>query len=84
MNPDDCGHRPCPDRQCRYALPAGRCLWDVLEEHPEGMTLEQIGAIFGVKRQTIEAIERKALERVQRTARSPLDTYQGRLDPYGR
>jgi DNA-directed RNA polymerase specialized sigma24 family protein len=39
-------------------------LWDVLEQHPEGMSPEQVGAVLGCDRSTVEKIERHALARL--------------------
>jgi len=59
----DCGDRPCPDPSCRYSLPNNGCLWDILEEHPDGMSHEQVAEVLGCDRSTVEKIERHALER---------------------
>jgi len=40
---------------------SGSCSLDLVERHPSGMTLEQIGLAFGVTRERVRQLERKAL-----------------------
>lgn len=65
--PDCKAPRPCRRLDCRYVLPGGKCVWDVVEAHDDGMTCEEIGEVLGgITRQAVEQIIRKALEKVHR------------------
>jgi hypothetical protein len=67
--------RPCPWCECRHHLPAGRCVLDVVDAHPDGITLEDIGGLMGFTRQRAEQIQARAVRRVAVLARL------GRLAP---
>lgn len=55
---------PCPHGRCRHALPAGGCVLAFVDEHPEGATLEAVGAVWGVTRERVRQIEAKALRKL--------------------
>lgn len=42
------------------------CVIDVVDAHPEGLTLDEVGQLFGVTRERIRQIESKALARLPR------------------
>ena len=75
--------RPCPLSHCRYSLvrrveletppPAETCALDVTDAHPDGLTLEEVGAALGMTRERARQIEAKALERLERRLRIVLD-----------
>lgn len=54
----------CRHVGCRYSLRRGQCALDKAAAHPEGMTLEQIGELFGFTRERARQIEQEALSKV--------------------
>jgi hypothetical protein len=76
----DCidGPRPCPHSLCRYHLQecisrkaskdfelTETCVLDVVDKHPKGMTLNEIGQIISMTREGPRYIEVHALEKVR-------------------
>lgn len=63
-----CGvdERPCWMATCRMALPDGECALDYADAGP--MLLRDIGRVFGVTMQAIQATERKALAKLEAAA----------------
>lgn len=59
------GPRPCPYVTCKYHLgkvSEPTCTLDLADKG--GMTLEEVGEVFGVTRERIRQIEERALEKI--------------------
>jgi hypothetical protein len=44
------------------------CVLDLVEQHPEGLTLEQVGRVLGVTRERVRQIEKSGVKRAVRRA----------------
>jgi len=50
---------PCDVPECRYALPGGRCVFDVCNNGP--LSLSECAKIFGISRNSVFQSEKRAL-----------------------
>jgi len=55
--------RPCPHTRCKYQLPLGECALDHADKG--GMTLAEVGDIFGISRERVRQIEDGAMKKVK-------------------
>jgi hypothetical protein len=65
------GPRPCPWIECRHNLMDQSCVLDLVEEHPDGMTLEQIGERLKLTREAVRKIEAAVLAKLRGEAPPP-------------
>jgi hypothetical protein len=63
----DCidGPRPCPWLECRHNLLDQSCVLDLVAEHPDGMTLEEIGARLRLTREGVRKIEAAVMTKLR-------------------
>ena len=73
--------RPCAG-PCRLALECGPypCAVAFVADHPDGATLEQVGAALGVTRECVHTIEERAAVRFVRAASTAGMLERGNMD----
>lgn len=53
----------CQDNTCRYCLPGGKCVLDLVGQ--DGMTQAEVAELMGISRTRIWQIEQKALNKIK-------------------
>ena len=79
--------RPCVYSACRYHLDTSstsdtsgtNCTLDLVDDHPNGMTLEEVAAVLHVTKQRVAQIEADALAKLARMDRRVGDPHHGLL-----
>jgi hypothetical protein len=64
----DCldGPRPCPWNTCRYHLDAApSCALDIVDQHPNGATMDVVGRLLSISRERVRQIEGMALTKLR-------------------
>ena len=71
--------RPCPVIRCRYWMQGKTysCVLDAVDDHPNGMTLEEVGEELGVTRERIRQIESRAMKKVSIGCKSKSEEHSG-------
>lgn len=69
------------NHQCteRCSLPSGGCVFALLRANPDGLTLEEVGRVFGLTRERIRQIEAVAIRKLRlREERADAETSKSR------